>query len=193
MKLLIMVSMILIVGYFLGTNAYGLEKITNKYFSINIPDNWINQKSEDSLTSPLLKIAGSSVIVLAPPVLGNFSVTNDTSELSQNMQIAGAICIFGQDQYNFSNYDKLEDYVRAKTLNQDDLKVISLEETTIGNERAVRIYADGVGEFANFKYIEYLMLHDKKPYFISYAARVADYYAYLSEFDKIVKSLTFID
>ena len=188
-----MVSMILIVGYFLGTNAYGLEKITNKYFSINIPDNWIHQKSEDSLTSPLLKIAGSSVIVLAPPVLGNFSVTNDTKELSQNLQIAGAICIFSQDQYNFSNYDKLEDYVRAKTLNQDDLKVISLEETTIGNERAVRIYADGVGEFANFKYIEYLILHDKKPYFISYAARVADYYAYLSEFDKVVKSLTFRD
>ena len=185
--------MILFVSYFLITNVYGLEKVTNKYFSINIPDNWIHQKSSDSLTPSLLKIASSSVIVLAPPVLGNFSVFNETKEFLQNMQIAGAICIFSQDQYNLSNYDKLEDYVRAKTLNQKDLNIISMEETTAGNERAIRIYADGIGEFANFKYIEYLILHDKKPYFISYSARVADYYTYLAEFDKLVKSLTFGD
>ena len=195
MQLLIMVSMIIFlsISSFLATNVYGVEKITNIYFSIEIPNNWIYHKSSDSPTSSLLGIGSSNVIALAPPQFGNFSVTNNSRDFMQNMQIAGAICIFSQELYNSTDNPKLEDYVRIKTLSQNDLNIISQEETTVGDERAVRIYADGIGKFANFKYIEYLIVHDKKPYYISYTARLAEYYTYLSEFDQVIKSFTFKD
>ena len=118
MQLLIMVSMIIFLSLssFLATNVYGVEKITNKYFSIEIPDNWIYQKSSDSPTSSLLGIGSSNVIALAPQQFGNFSVTNNSKDFMQNMQIAGAICIFSLDLYNSTDNPKLEDYEELKHL-----------------------------------------------------------------------------
>lgn len=84
-------------------------------------------------------------------------------------------------------------YVKYKIDRQDGMKVTSEKNGTIDNETAVKIYGDGVKSFSGIKIVEYMIWHDKKPYFIRYLANVKDFEKYLPQFEQILKTFKFVD
>jgi serine/threonine-protein kinase len=63
--------------------------------------------------------------------------------------------------------------------------------STIGNERAVKLTKNGTGDLSNQRVLEYLVLHDKDPYILTYSADLNHYDKYLPEFETMVKSFRF--
>jgi hypothetical protein len=83
--------------------------------------------------------------------------------------------------------------VKYKIDRQDGMQVTSKQNGTIDNETAVKIYGDGIKSFSGIKIVEYMIWHDKKPYFIRYLANVKDFEKYLPEFEQILKTFKFVD
>ena len=71
------------------------------------------------------------------------------------------------------------------------MKVTSKQNVTIDNETAVKIYGNGIESFSGIKFVEYLVQHNKEPYYIGYMANVKDFEKYLPEFEQMVKILKF--
>jgi hypothetical protein len=83
-------------------------------------------------------------------------------------------------------------FVKYEINEQDGMQVTSKENVTIDNETAVKIYADGINSFSGIKFVEYLVMHNKEPYYIAYMANIKDFQKYLPQFEQMVKTFKFV-
>ena len=148
-------------------------------FSIDTPDNWAYEQG-------IL----FSQIGLTPNEFGVMLV-NHSKPLNEKMKDEGAYSSFTQEwDYPIKNAP-LDVFVKYKIDKQDAINVTSKQNATIGNEIAVKIYADGTKSFSGIKFVEYFLMHNKEPYYIAYMANVKDFEKYLPEFEQIVKTFKF--
>ena len=71
-------------------------------------------------------------------------------------------------------------YVKYKKDEQTGMNVTSKQNVTIDNQTAVKIQGDGINLFSGIKFIEYMLMHDKKSYCLVYMANVKDLNIYQS-------------
>jgi hypothetical protein len=163
------------------SNVYALTTVKNTTFSIDIPDNWTYEEG----------VMNSSV-TLTPKEFGVL-LLNNTEPFNETMKDGGAFSSFEQDRtFPIKNAD-FDLYVKYKIDRQDGMQVTSKQNGTIDNETAIKIYGDGVKSFSGIKIVEYMIWHDKKPYFIRYLANVKDFEKYLPQFEQILKTFKFVD
>ena len=86
----------------------------------------------------------------------------------------------------------LDLFVKYKIDNHDELKVVKRENVTIDNEHALKIFADGIKSAKGINFVEYLVMHNKEPYYIAYSANVKDFQKYLPQFEQMVKTFKFV-
>jgi hypothetical protein len=178
------------------TAVHGQEKVQNPYFSMKIPNTWTYVEFSNTGIADLYGRGPGNTVILAPSDFSNFLLQNkegDTTTTDQKMQEGGgAYSAFAQDtDYNIKN-SPLEAYVKYRIDQQsDNWNVSSMDNGTIGKQKAVKISANGTNESANLRKVEYLVLHDKDAYSLLYAANVKDYDKYLPDFEQMVKSFRF--
>lgn len=159
------------------SKANGLTNVNNTYFSMSIPDNWTYKE-------------GLSSVGLTPNEFGVI-LLNQTKPLLEKLEKEGAYSTFEKD-WNFPIKNAgLDLYVKFNIDKQDGMKVVTQENVTIDNETAVKIYGDGIKSFNGTKFVEYMVMHNKEPYYIAYMANVKNYDKYLPEFEQIVESFKF--
>ena len=165
------------------SNVYALTNVNNTSFSIDIPDNW----TYGDRSSVLL---GVSKIALTPNKFGGM-LLNVSTPLSEQMKEEGAFSSFEMKwDYRIKNAP-LDLFVKYEIDKQDGIQVTSRQNVTIDNETAVKIYADGINSFSGIKFVEYMVMHEKQPFYIGYMANVNDFERYLPEFEQIVKTFKF--
>ena len=71
------------------------------------------------------------------------------------------------------------------------MNVTSKQNVTIDGDPAVKVYGDGTNSLDGIKFVEYMIWHDNKPYYIGYMANVKDYQKYLPQFEEIMKTFKF--
>lgn len=166
------------------STAHGQEKVANSYFSIKIPDTWTYVKTLG---------AGGPSIYLAPSEFG--SLLNPPKDGEDDKKLVDfVLSVFRQDTtYDVKNAP-LNAYVKNRI---DDLgseyNISSTFNGTIGNEKAVKLTKIGIGEKINDRVVEYLMLHNKEPYIITYSADTNHFDKYLPEFEQLVRSFKFVN
>jgi hypothetical protein len=174
--------------------AFGQERVENTYFSIEIPDTWAYVEFSNTGMADLFGRGPGNMIVLAPSEFANLLTAPDENDNSVKEELTdgSALSTFRQDtEYNLKNAP-LEAYVKFKTDQlSDTFNVTSIHNSTIDNEKAVKLTKNGIEDLSNQKIAEYLILHDKEPYIITYSAGVNQYDKYLTEFEAMVKSFRF--
>lgn len=164
---------------------------------MNIPDNW--RYAEHSNTG-MAGMAESStktsinLVVLAPADFAETLVVNKDKESPYaNMFNGGAYSTFRQDTDYSNKNSTLEAYVKHR-INSiiRGVNLTSQQDSTVGNENAVRIEGNGIFKLMNLKYVAYLVLHDKDPYYLEYIANTKDFQKYLPQFVQMVKTLKFV-
>jgi hypothetical protein len=179
------------------TAVHGQEKVQNPYFSMKIPNTWTYVEFSNTGIADLYGRGPGNTVILAPSDFSNFLLQNkegDTTTTDQKMQEGGgAYSAFAQDtDYNIKN-SPLEAYVKYRIDQQsDNWNVSSMDNGTIGKQKAVKISANGTNESADLRKVEYLVLHNKDPYLIQYMANVKDFDKYLPEFEQMVRSFKFV-
>jgi hypothetical protein len=133
-------------------------------------------------------------IISAPGEFGHIIVedADDDRSYYEILSEGGAIGEITQDtDYNLKNAP-LEAYVKFRIDQQgDNWNVTSMDNGTIGKQKAVKISANGTNDDSDLRKVEYDVLHDKDAYYLLYAANVKDYDKYLPQFEQIVKSFRF--
>jgi hypothetical protein len=85
------------------------------------------------------------------------------------MKIGGALAMFEQDNSSIK-YAGLDVYAKYKIGTQDSLNVTSRQNATIDSEQAVKVCGDGIKSFSGIKFVEYMLMHGKQPYYLAYVA-----------------------
>ena len=190
------VTVVLLLSSF-DSKVNAITSVNNTYFSMNIPDNW--RYAEHSNTG-MAGMAESStktpinLVVLAPADFAETLVVNKDKESPYaNMFNGGAYSTFRQDtDYSIKN-STLEAYVKHRINSLiRGVNLTSQQDSTVGNENAVRIEGNGIFKLMNVKYVAYLVLHDKDPYYLEYIANTKDFQKYLPQFEQMVKTLKFV-
>jgi hypothetical protein len=158
------------------SKVYAVRESPLGIYSIDIPDNWAYQ-----LNGPLAESTPREFAVF---------LVNQSEPLNQKMKNEGAISRFTQPLYPIYNAP-FDVYVKYELDEQNAMKVMSKENVTIDGEPAVKIYADGIDSLSGIKIVEYLVMHEKEPYVMSYVANVKDYEKYLPQFEQMVKTFKF--
>jgi VCBS repeat-containing protein len=177
------------------TAVYGQEKVDNFYFSLKVPKTWTYAEYSNTGMASLLGRGPVNDVYLTPSEFGELLVNDKDSETAIIDRIGngGVYSQFVQDtDYSLKNAP-LEAYVKYRIAQLgDNWNVTSMDNGTIGKQKAVKISANGTNESANIRKVEYLVLHDKDPYALSYIANVKDYDKYLPEFEQMVRSFKFV-
>ena len=150
------------------------------YFQVEIPDDWIFRKFSNSYATGLLGFGPSNSLVAIPV---EFWGSNTTYAVTQ----------FRQDAYYDVKNASLNTYVKYKLAEQDAITVITQKDIILSNETSRQIYAEGIGKFDGFKFLEYYVFHNKEPYIITYHASNNVYEKYLPDFEKMVSSFKWIN
>jgi hypothetical protein len=108
------------------------------------------------------------------------------------MKDEGAYPSFDNDWLYAIKNAPLDLYVKYQIDKQDGMQVKSKQNVTIDNETAAKIYADGINSFSGIKFVEYMLMHDKEPYYLAYMGNVKDFEKYLPEFEQIIKTFKFV-
>jgi PsbP-like protein len=175
----------------LDSKVYAITNVNNTYFSINIPDNWTYAETTESKAAKILGFGPINSIELTPNKFGEFFL-NQTKPLSEKMEKEGAYSSFQQKaDYPIKN-SPLDLFVKYEIFKHDELKVVTRENATIDNEPAVKIFSDGIKSSNGINFVEYFVMHNKEPYYLSYAANVKDFQKYLPQFEQMVKTFKFI-
>jgi hypothetical protein len=171
--------------------VYGQTTVNTTDFSIDIPDNWAYQRST-LYKSQVTSSPSEFSTLLVKEELGTLLLGNIWgASFGEKMKDGGVFSSFNQDSFDIKNAP-LDAYVEYKIYRQDGMNVTSKQNVTIGNETAVKIYADGIGSFNGTKIVQYLAMHDKQHYVLNYMANVKDFEKYLPEFEQIVKTFKFV-
>jgi hypothetical protein len=108
------------------------------------------------------------------------------------MKQGGVVSTFEQkSDFGIKNAG-LDLFVKYEIDKQSAINVTSKQNATIDNEPTVKIYADGIKSFSGIKFVEYMLMHNKEPYYMAYMANVKDYQKYLPQFEQIVKTFRFV-
>jgi len=177
------------------TAVHGQGKVANSYFSVKIPDTWTYVESSDTSMSKLFGRGPVNMIVLAPAEFGDLLANKDDKAVVEKMHQEGAVLsAFRQDTtYDLKN-SPLETYVKYRIDGgSNDWNVTSTYNGTIDKEKAVKLTKDGIGDQTNQKMAEYLVLHDKDPYLLTYSADKKHFDKYLPEFETMVRSFKFVN
>jgi VCBS repeat-containing protein len=178
------------------TVAHGQEKVGNFYFAMKVPKTWTYAEYSNTGMASLLGKGPINYVISAPGDFGQIIAHNDDDDRSyyEKLSGGGAFGEFSQDtDYNLKNAP-LYAYVKYRADQQgDNWNVTSMDNGTIGKQKAVKISANGTNEFDNLRKVEYLVLNDKDAYSLIYAANVKDYDKYLPEFEAMVKSFKFVN
>jgi hypothetical protein len=174
--------------------VHGQEKVDNLYFSLKVPNSWTYAEYSNTGMASLLGRGPVNYVISAPGEFGQIIAQNSDDDISyfEKLSDGGAIGEISQDtNYNLKNAP-LDAYVKYRIAQQgDNWNVTSMDNGTIGKQKAVKISANGTNESANLRKVEYLVLHDKDAYSLLYAANVKDYDKYLPDFEQMVKSFRF--
>jgi hypothetical protein len=187
MKIILGVVMIVFSLAF-GSSAIagGNDNVGNLYFSINIPDSWTYTESSDTLQARTQGLGPLNRIDLTPNEFSE-SLLGGNSEKQE-----GVIAIFTQDiDYRIKNAP-LESYVKYQINNNNIQNITSQQYTTVGKEKAVRIYADESAQSGYAPAVLYLVMHDKEPYQMQYIGSPKNFEKYLPAFEQMVKSFRFV-
>jgi hypothetical protein len=150
-------------------------------------DNWAFLKS-----NRLAEVFDRSWLELIPTEFSDL-LLNPSQNLSGQRIQNGAYSIISVDsEYPYRNVP-LEIHTRysLQDLNLSKVKIFSKENTTIGGEAAVKINRSGRNNLTNIEVVEYYVVHDSKPYFLTYAANVKDFQRFLPQFEQMVKTFKF--
>jgi VCBS repeat-containing protein len=176
------------------STVHGQEKADNLYFSLKVPNSWTYAEYSNTGMASLLGRGPVNYVISAPGDFGQIIVqdADDDRSYFEKLSDGGAIGEISQDtNYNLKNAP-LDAYVKYRIAQQgDNWNVTSMDNGTIGKQKAVKISANGTNESANLRKVEYLVLHDKDAYSLLYAANVKDYDKYLPDFEQMVKSFRF--
>jgi hypothetical protein len=180
--------------FFLLSAVHGQEKADNLYFSLKVPNSWTYAEYSNTGMASLLGRGPVNYVISAPGEFGQIIAQNADDDRSyfEKLSDGGAFGEFSQDtNYNLKNAP-LYAYVKYRIDQQgSDWNVTSMDNGTIGKQKAVKISANGTNEFDKLRKVEYLVLHDKDAYSLVYAANVKDYDKYLPEFEAMVKGFRF--
>jgi hypothetical protein len=167
--------------------------VNNTYFSVNIPDNWRYAEHSNMGMAESPSRGPVNLLALAPSDFAESLVVNEDKESPyEKMFYGGAYSTFRQDtDYSHKN-STLEAYVKHRINSLiRGVNLTSQQDTIVGNEKAVRIEGNGINKLMNLKYVAYLVLHDKGPYYLEYIANVKEFQIYLPEFEQMVKTFKF--
>jgi hypothetical protein len=190
MKIFITGPIIIFVLSFSITNVFGggSDNVGNLYFSINIPDSWTYTESSDTLQAKTTGMGPLNRIDLTPNEFSDLLLGGNFEKQEDRV-----IAIFTQDtDYRIKNAP-LESYVKYQINNNNIQNITSQQYTTVGKEKAVRIYADESAQSGYAPAVLYLVMHDKQPYQMQYIASAKNFEKYLPEFEQMVKSFRFAD
>lgn len=192
-----MVATVIILLSLFDSKVNAVTNVNSSYFAVNIPDNWRYAQHSNTgmsgMTESLTK-GPINLLVLAP---GNFSealvVNKDKESPYAKMFNGGAYSTFRQDTDYSNKNSTLEAYVKHR-INSIifGVNLTSQKDTIVGNESAVKIEGNGINSLMNLKYVAYLVLHDKDPYYLEYIANTRDFQKYLPQFEQMVKTLKFV-
>ncbi len=175
------------------TVVHGQEKVENAYFSMKIPDTWTYAEYSNTGMADLLGRGPVNMLVMAPVEFADLLSQSDEGQGDRMRQSGSALANFMQDTtYNLKNAP-LEAYVKHRVDQLiDTFNVTSTYNGTIGKEDAIKLTKNGTGDQSNQRVVEYLVLHDKEPYVLTYSADAKNFDKYLPEFEKMVKSFRFV-
>ena len=173
--------------------------VNNTDFSVNVLNNWAYKDSNNPMgnifgsNNLLAKLfEGAIGVQLIPNEFSNLLVNTSQQLSGKSIEDKGAFSIFALDTvYPYRNIP-LDTYVQYNT-NLSKVKIFSRENATIDGEKAIKTHRTPRDNTANVKVLEYITVHNGKPYFIQYAANVKDYQKYLPQFEQMVKTFKFID
>jgi hypothetical protein len=175
----------------LDSKVYAITNVNNTYFSINIPDNWTYIETTQSRAAKILGFGPTNSIETTPHKFGEFFL-NQTTPLSQKMEKEGAYSLFQQKaDYPIKNAP-LDLFVKYEIFKHNQLEVVTRDNTTIDNEPAVKILSDGIKSSNGINFVEYFVMHNKEPYYISYMANEKDFQKYFPQFEQMVKTFKFV-
>ena len=186
--IIIVLSMILSISILPAISA---KRVATNYFSIEVPDNWAYRSFSSGRNASLLGFGPVNEIDLVP---ANFSDSllhvqkNITHMFRETLGKGGSVIAFGQDTDYQLNNAPLGTYVKFRT---ELLNVTSIQNSTVGNEKAVKVTTTAVGPLPNSGGIFYFFLHNNDAYTIAYTFNKKNNSRYLPEFEKMVKSFNF--
>ncbi len=173
----------------LVSTVHAQEKVDAVYFSINVPATWAYTQDAKSPIKDLLGIDSFFSLVLVPSQFGTYLIDEEDFDLENG----SAAVMFSKDSdYSVKNAP-LDLYVKYRTGKDDFMNITSQQDATVGNEKAVKIEGNGLDDYKNIKFEDYLMLHANDPYQIRYMANAKDFDKYLPQFEEMVKSFEFKD
>jgi hypothetical protein len=176
------------------TAVHGQEKVDNLYFSLKVPNSWTYAEYSNTGMATILGRGPVNYVISAPGEFGQIIAQNADDDRSyfEKLSDGGAIGEISQDTgYNLKNAP-LDAFVKYRIDQQgNNWNVSSMDNGTIGKQKAVKISANGTNESGNLRKVEYLVLHDKDAYSLLYVANVKDYDKYLPYFEQMVKSFRF--
>ena len=189
-----LISTIIILGLLsllpLISYVHAQEEVDGLYYSIKVPNTWTYTDSAKSPINDLVGINSFSSIVLVPNEFGTYLIEEDDPIELEN---GSAVVMFSKDyDYSVKNAP-LDLYVKYRTDKNEIMNTTSQQNTTVGGEKAVKIEGNGLDNYENVKFLDYLVLHNNEPYQIRYMANVNDYDKFLPQFEQMVKSFGFQD
>jgi PDZ domain len=193
MKILVMVSIMIFLLSFSFTPVFagGGETVANKYFSINMPDSWAYTESFTPQANNII-FGPVNNIHLTPSEFSDLLLITSKDKFRDKIQDGGVFSFFRQDtEYPIKNAP-LESYVKYQIDNYGIMNILTQEYTTVGKEKAVRIYTNETTAYGNTNIALYFVMHDNEPYYIGYEADEKNYEKYLPEFELMVKSFRFV-
>jgi hypothetical protein len=191
------VTVIVLLSSSFDSKVNAITNVNNTYFSMDIPDDW---RYAEHLNTGMAGMAESpsrgpvNLVALAPADFAESLVVNKDQESPYaKMLNGGAYSTFRQDADYTNKNSTLEEYVKHRINSLiRGVNLTSQQDTIVGNEKAVRIEGNGIKILKNLKYVAYLVLHDKDPYYLEYIANVNDFQKYLPQFEQMVKTLKFV-
>ena len=174
----------------------GITNVNNTYFSIIVPDNWTHaEHSRMGMSMGESHGDGSiiNLVTLAPAEFAKALIVNENDSPYSKMFNGGAYSTLRLDLDYPRQNSTLEDYAKYR-INSiiPGINLTSQQNTTVGNEKAVRIDGIGLNKLKNLNYVAYLVLHDKVPYYLEYIANTKDFQKYLPQFEQMIKTFKFV-
>jgi len=173
----------------------GITNVNNTYFSIIVPDNWTHAEHSRmgmSMGESHYNVA-VNLVTLAPADFAKALIMNENDSPYSKMFKGGAYSTLRLDIDYPKKNSTLEDYAKYR-INSiiPGINLTSQQNTTVGNEKGVRIDGIGLNKLKNLNYVAYLVLHNKVPFYLEYIANTKDFQKYLPQFEQMVKTFKFV-
>ena len=181
-------TVLLLFSLFFLQNAYSAETFKGLSFSIEIPDTWAYTETPEPPLERVLGVSSYTSVVLVPVQFAELLI-QEKGDIEMGNGSAAIVFAKASD-YSVKNAP-LDLYVKYRMNEDDSLKIISQQDTTIGKVKALRIEGNGNSNASNIRLLEYLLLHNDEPYVIRYIAIMDDFERNLPVFESMVKSFTF--